>query len=73
MTKEAMAENPEQHYELNGRRKGKVTARTSFDAMRAGDASAKAVDKCIKYLAAEITNAINILADVLCIGRRRLQ
>ncbi|MDO4864743.1 MAG: ROK family protein, partial [Ruminococcus sp.] len=45
-------------------------ARTSFDCMRAGDIYAKAVvDKYIKYLAAGITNTINIFQpDVLCIG-----
>ena len=57
MTKEAMDND-------------KVTARTSFDAMRMGDKTAKAVvDKFIKYLAAGITNTINIFQpDILCIG-----
>lgn len=70
MSKEAMAEHPESIMNKMAEEKGKVTARTSFDAMRAGDAVAKAVvDKYIKYLAAGITNTINIFQpDVLCIG-----
>ncbi len=70
MTKEAIAENPECTMAKMAEEKGKVTARTSFDAMRAGDSIAKAVvDKYIKYLAAGITNTINIFQpDILCIG-----
>lgn len=70
MTKEAMAAHPESVMNKMAEEKGKVTARTSFDAMRAGDEAAKnVVDKYIKYLAAGITNAINIFQpDVLCIG-----
>ena len=70
MSKEAMAEHPESVMNKLAEEKGKVTARTSFDAMRAGDAVAKAVvDDYIKYLAAGITNTINIFQpDVLCIG-----
>lgn len=70
MTKAAIAENPDSilaEYEKND---GKVSARHAFDAMRAGDSAAKAVvDKYIKYLAAGITNVINIFQpDILCIG-----
>lgn len=70
MTKEAMAECPDSIMNQMAEEKGKVTARTSFDAMRAGDNPAKVVvDKYIKYLAAGITNTINIFQpDVLCIG-----
>lgn len=70
MSKEAMAEHPESIMNKMAEEKGKVTARTSFDAMRAGDAVAKeVVEKYIKYLAAGITNTINIFQpDVLCIG-----
>lgn len=70
MTKEAIAENPSCIMAKMAQEKGKVTARTSFDAMRAGDSVAKAVvDKYIKYLAAGITNTINIFQpDILCIG-----
>lgn len=70
MTKEAMAEHPESIMNKMTEEKGKVTARTSFDAMRLDDATAKeVVEKYIKYLAAGITNTINIFQpDVLCIG-----
>ena len=70
MTKEAIAENPDCIMAKMAEEKGKVTARTSFDSMRAGDPVAKkVVDKYIKYLAAGITNTINIFQpDVLCIG-----
>lgn len=70
MTKEAMAECPDSIMNKMAEENGKVTARTSFDAMRAGDNPAKVVvDKYIKYLAAGITNTINIFQpDVLCIG-----
>ena len=70
MTKEAIAENPDCIMAKMAEEKGKVTARTSFDAMRAGDSIAKSVvDKYIKYLAAGITNTINIFQpDILCIG-----
>ena len=70
MTKEAMAEHPESIMHKMAEEKGKVTARTACDAMRAGDAAAKSVvDFYIKALAAGITNTINIFQpDVLCIG-----
>ena len=70
MTKEAMAEHPDSIMNKTASERGKVTARTSFDCMRAGDKYAKAVvDKYIKYLAAGITNTINIFQpDILCIG-----
>ncbi len=70
MSKEAMEAFPDSIMNKMAQEKGKVTARTSFDAMRAGDKAAKdVVDKYIKYLAAGITNTINIFQpDVLCIG-----
>lgn len=70
MTKEAIAEHPDCIMAKMAEEKGKVTARTSFDSMRAGDEYAKeVVDKYIKYLAAGITNTINIFQpDVLCVG-----
>lgn len=70
MTKESMAENPDSIMNKMAEERGKVTARTSFDSMRAGDKYAKAVvDKYIKYLAAGITNTINTFQpDILCIG-----
>ncbi len=71
MTKEAMELNKDSEmWKISAERNNKVTARTSFDAMRAGDKTAKeVVDKYIKYLAAGITNIINIFQpDILCIG-----
>lgn len=68
MTKEAMAANPSS--KMHGMVQDKVDARLAFDAMRAGDAPAKAVvDKYIKYLAVGIANVINIFQpEILCIG-----
>lgn len=70
MTKEAMESDPASVMHKMAAEDGKVSARLAFNAMRAGDKSAKeVVDKYIKYLAAGITNAINIFQpDVLCIG-----
>ncbi len=50
--------------------RGKVSGRTSFDAMRAGDEAAKeVVDSYISYLACGIINIINIFQpEVLSIG-----
>ena len=50
--------------------KGKVSGRTAFDAMRAGDeAGREVVDMYTSYLAAGITNIINIFQpEVLSIG-----
>ncbi len=47
-----------------------VNGRTAFDAMRAGDATAKmVVDQYIKYVASGATNVVNIFQpEVLCIG-----
>lgn len=47
-----------------------VDGRTSFDAMRQGDAVAKeVVDQYIKYLAGGLTSIINIFQpEVLCVG-----
>ena len=70
MTKEAMEQDKSSKMWEMSKEEGKVSARLAFDAMRAGDASAKAVvDKYIKYLAAGITNVINIFQpNILCIG-----
>lgn len=66
MTKEALAAHPESAMKDEER----ISARTAFNYMRAGDATAKqVVDDYIKYLAAGITNTINIFQpDILCIG-----
>lgn len=71
MTKEAMeADKSSKMWSMMKDYGDKVSGRLAFDAMRAGDKSAKAVvDKYIKYLAAGITNTINIFQpDILCIG-----
>ncbi len=71
MTNEAMEADKETvMHKITAERNGKVSARTSFDAMRMGDKTAKeVVDKFIKYLAVGITNTINIFQpDILCIG-----
>lgn len=48
----------------------KVSGRTSFDAMRKGDAAAKqVVDQYIEYIVIGLVDAINIFQpDVICIG-----
>ena len=74
MTKEKIAE-----CEQSGRatrmnefvaRSGKISGRTAFDAMRAGDEAAKeVVDMYISYLAVGIGNVINIFQpEVISIG-----
>lgn len=70
MTKEAMYEDKSSVMWQMNEADGKVSARTAFNAMRAGDRAGKAVvDKYIKYLALGITNTINIFQpDILCIG-----
>lgn len=70
MTKQAIAENPGSILAKYEKDDGKVSARHAFMAMREGDAAGKSVvDKYIKYLAAGITNVINIFQpDILCIG-----
>ena len=73
MTKDAIrSEKAEFSYMLNavGGDIEKVTGRTPFDAMKAGDNTAKeVVDKFIGYLACGLVNVINIFQpDVLCIG-----
>lgn len=51
-------------------KKGKVSGRTAFDAMRAGDEAAReVVDTYISYLTTGITNMVNIFQpEVLSIG-----
>ncbi len=73
MTKDAIrAEDPEKSYMLKaiGGDINKVSGRTAFDAMRAGDPTAAAVvDEYIDYLACGVANMLNIFQpDVLCIG-----
>lgn len=73
MTKEAILnEKPEFSYMFNavGGDLDKVSGRTAFDAMLAGDSTGtEIVDKYIGYLATGLINVINIFQpDVLCIG-----
>lgn len=70
MTKEAMNNDKSSLLWKMSEKDGEVTGRLAFDTMRAGDKTAKqVVDKYIKYLAAGITNVINIFQpDILCLG-----
>ncbi len=70
MTKEKLAECPDSLMHKMVAEEGKVSGRTSFNAMRAGDAAAKeVVDKYIKYLASGLASMINIFQpEVLVIG-----
>ena len=51
-------------------KKGRVTGRTAFDAMRLGDKAGKeVVDEYLKYLACGITNIVNIFQpEIISIG-----
>jgi len=57
-------------WELVGGDISKVSGRTSFEAMRAGDATAKkVVDKYVYYLGVGISNIVNALQpEIICIG-----
>lgn len=57
-------------WDLVGNNISRVNGRTSFDAMRAGDETAKkVVNQYIFYLATGITNVVNALQpDMICIG-----
>lgn len=70
-TKRAMEKNPDSKmWQLVGGNLDKVSGRTAFDAMRAGDETGKqVVDTYIGYIAAGLTNMINIFQpEVLCVG-----
>lgn len=70
-TKDAMHHDMDSKmWELVGGDINRVSGRTSFDAMRAGDKTAKkVVDKYIFYLAVGITNIVNALQpEIICIG-----
>lgn len=70
MTAEASRLNPESLMTRMIGEDGKVSARTAYKAMKAGDPAGKSVTKqYVKYLACGIANAINIFQpDILCIG-----
>lgn len=70
-TREHMEKNKDSiMWEMVGGDLSKISGRTSFDAMRKGDAAGKAVvDEYIKYLACGITNIINTFQpDLLAMG-----
>ena len=69
-TKEAMDANPDSVMNELAKESGKVTGRTSFDAMRKGDAVARnVVETYIGYIACGLVNVVNIFQpEILCIG-----
>ncbi len=69
-TKESMEAHPDSIMHELAAEEGKVSGRTAFDAMRRKDAAGIAVvDKYIKYIAAGLTNLVNIFQpEILCIG-----
>ncbi len=70
MTKEAMDADKDSVMWALSEKEGKVSGRTAFDGMRAGDKAAKkVVDEYIDYLAIGVANMINIFQPrILCIG-----
>ena len=70
MTKEAMDQHPESLLHKIAAENGGVEGRTAFQAAEAGDETAKAVcSTYVAYLAAGVTNLINILQpEVLAVG-----
>lgn len=69
-TKEAMERDKNSLMWKLVEKRGKVSARTAFDAMRAGDQTAKqVVEEYIGYLGCGLVDMINIFqSEVLCIG-----
>ncbi len=69
-TKAAMEAHPDSIMHELAAEEGKVSGRTAFDAMRKKDAVGVAVvDAYIKYVAAGLTNLVNIFQpEILCIG-----
>ena len=57
-------------WDLTGGEAERISGRTAFEAMRAGDAAAKAVvEQYIDYLSDGLTNLVNLLQpDVICLG-----
>ena len=70
MTKEEMDKSPDSLMHKLAEETGHVSGRTAFDAAKQGDEAAqRVVDKYIKYLAAGVTNTINIFQpDIFSIG-----
>ena len=70
-SKRAMIEEPaSKMWELVNGDINKVTGRTAFDALRAGDKAGKAVvDEYVSYIAEGIVDMVNIFQpEVLCVG-----
>ncbi len=70
-TRAAMQAHPENRmWKMVGGDLSRVSAKTAFDAMRAGDAlGAQLVEEFIEYVACGITNVINIFQpEIICIG-----
>lgn len=62
-TRRAMEQHPDSLLHDVAKQAGKVSAKTAFDAMRAGDMAAKeVVDRYLWYLSEGIANMINIFA-----------
>lgn len=70
MTTQASELNPDSLMTKLIREEGKVSARTAYKAMKAGDPVGKAVtEQYVKYLSCGIANVINTFQpDILCIG-----
>jgi glucokinase len=70
MTHAAMAANPDSEMHRISEEYGKISARTAWQAARRGDsAGQEVVDRYVRYLAAGITNVINIFQpDIVCLG-----
>lgn len=70
MTNEASEQNPGSLIAKIIREDGKVSARTAYKAMKAGDPVGREVtERYIKYLSCGIANVINTFQpDILCIG-----
>lgn len=69
-TKRLMAENKDTLLHEAAKKQGKISARTSFDAAKQGDAAAKTlVNRYVEYVATGIVNLINFIRpDVIMIG-----
>ena len=70
-TRRAMEEHRDSAmWRLAGGELERVSGRTAFEAMRAGDRAGKAVvDQYVRYLAEGLVNLINLLQpDVICLG-----
>ncbi len=69
-TEESMKLHPDSIMHELAAKEGKVTGRTSFDAMRMGDiAGIRVVNNYIKYVACGLINIVNALQpEIICIG-----